>query len=151
MFESLLLITRILNWCNFVFVDAISATSFHPTFPLIASCSGQRKFKLIGGDKLENDQNITSDNSLKIWRAEGNYAWCYYSSEGEIVIHPVTNLEGEENASKENNFENHGTINIDNETSLNADIEIIEEQVNNSNTVSDNRSDNYIMTYVKFI
>ncbi|GES93892.1 telomerase Cajal body protein 1-like [Rhizophagus clarus] len=111
--------------------DAISAISFHPTFPLIASCSGQRKFKLIDGDKLENDQSITSDNSLKFWRAEGNYAWCYYNSEGEILIHPVTNPEGEENALKE---ENQETTNISNETSLNADIEIAEEQMNNSDT-----------------
>lgn len=127
--------------------------SIHPTLPLIASCSGQRKFKLINGDISENDQNqnITSDNSLKIWRAKGDYAWCYYSAEGEIVIHPVTNIEGEENTSKEYSFDNQGTIDISNEISLNANISMVEEQINNSNIVSDNGSDNYIMTYVKFI
>ncbi|CAB4431407.1 unnamed protein product [Rhizophagus irregularis] len=115
--------------------DAVSAMSIHPTLPLIASCSGQRKFKLINGDISENDQNqnITSDNSLKIWRAKGDYAWCYYSAEGEIVIHPVTNIEGEENTSKEYSFDNQGTIDISNEISLNANISMVEEQINNSN------------------
>jgi hypothetical protein len=104
--------------------------------------------------ELDQNQNTTSDNSLKIWRAKGNYAWYYYSAESEIVIHPVTNTEDDKN--KKKNLENgQRTINVDNETtSLETDITIVEESTNidfNANAVSENRSDNYIVSFVKFI
>ncbi|CAG8810636.1 31722_t:CDS:10 [Gigaspora margarita] len=74
--------------------DAVSSTMFHPYSPLIASCSGQRRFDyLINGNiKIDftdnNNSNLDSleiksicndiDNSLKIWKVEGNYEWHLY-------------------------------------------------------------------------
>ncbi|CAG8580198.1 12420_t:CDS:10 [Ambispora gerdemannii] len=86
--------------------SAHNATMFHPTLPLIVSCSGQRKFNtdvldyngndfqegketslqshdLIISSGNENDnenKKPKSDNSLKIWKVERISEWCYPSS-----------------------------------------------------------------------
>ncbi|ORY06980.1 WD40 repeat-like protein [Basidiobolus meristosporus CBS 931.73] len=50
--------------------DLISAASFHPTLPLLLTCSGQRKFQI-----SEDDEELTIDNSLKIWKVPASYNW----------------------------------------------------------------------------
>ncbi|CAG8528873.1 7927_t:CDS:10 [Funneliformis mosseae] len=140
--------------------DAISAISIHPSLQLIASCSGQRKFKSIDAViSKEQNRNITSDNSLKVWKAKGDYTWRYYNTGGEILIH---NTEGDENTTSnpevnnvEDYFENDkGTVNIDSRVvGLEVDLAVVEEQMNidnNINTTSENGTDNYIMSFVKF-
>ncbi|CAG8512173.1 15438_t:CDS:10 [Dentiscutata erythropus] len=74
------------------------ATTFHPYSPLIASCSGQRKFDLLVNENIKIDftdnnskldsleikskcNNIVQDNSLKIWKVEGNYEWHLYEQD----------------------------------------------------------------------
>ncbi|CAJ0651657.1 14200_t:CDS:10 [Entrophospora sp. SA101] len=68
--------------------DLISTTTFHPYFPLLASCSGQRRFEFFDDTfycnkstnqkdiLIDKDQEKFLDNSLKIWKIEGNYE-CY--------------------------------------------------------------------------
>ncbi|CAG8638688.1 10597_t:CDS:10, partial [Cetraspora pellucida] len=70
--------------------DTVSAATFHPYSPLIASCSGQRKFDFLVNENIKinfienNDQlcsleaDIVEDNSLKIWKVEGNFEWHLY-------------------------------------------------------------------------
>ncbi|CAG8537701.1 9328_t:CDS:10 [Ambispora leptoticha] len=87
--------------------DTTSAAAFHPTLPLMVSCSGQRKFDTVtdmvnynanafqegkeaslisqspiissGNDNREN-KNPKSDNSLKIWKIEQVCEWYYPTS-----------------------------------------------------------------------
>ncbi|CAG8718876.1 23691_t:CDS:10, partial [Cetraspora pellucida] len=75
---------------QFIIVDTVSAATFHPYSPLIASCSGQRKFDFLVNENIKinfienNDQlgsleaDIVEDNSLKIWKVEGNFEWHLY-------------------------------------------------------------------------
>ncbi|CAG8795918.1 6433_t:CDS:2, partial [Racocetra persica] len=78
---------------QFMIVDAVSAATFHPYSPLIASCSGQRKFDFLmngntkinfpeNNDKLDSlETGIVEDNSLKIWKVEGNFEWHLYEQD----------------------------------------------------------------------
>ena len=49
--------------------DCVNGVSLHPFYPLLASCSGERKFRSLN----ENDENcffqqqIKFENSLKLW------------------------------------------------------------------------------------
>lgn len=93
--------------------DATASASFHPSYPLVASCSGQRKFLLSEddgnpGSDVESDEESDEDqmrvggergaaplslftpkidNSLKVWRLPGNYVWYVdgYRWEGEAI------------------------------------------------------------------
>ncbi|CAI2175811.1 1769_t:CDS:10 [Funneliformis geosporum] len=110
--------------------DAISAISIHPSFPLIASCSGQRKFKSIDAFiSKDQNRNTTSDNSLKVWRAKGDYAWRYYNTGGENLIH---NTEVDENiTSNPEEINVEGTVDVDSRTAiLEVDLVEVEEQMN---------------------
>ncbi|RUS26712.1 WD40-repeat-containing domain protein, partial [Jimgerdemannia flammicorona] len=77
--------------------DTTATTTFHPSYPLLASCSGQRKYTLpdesdsdTETDSDDSDDSrmreddrgavsplpaMSTDNSLKIWRLPGGYAW----------------------------------------------------------------------------
>ncbi|KAG0761078.1 hypothetical protein G6F29_010857 [Rhizopus arrhizus] len=50
--------------------DLISSVSFNPVYPIMATCSGQRKFN------FEDEEVI--DNSLRTWRVPGEYEWFNY-------------------------------------------------------------------------
>lgn len=51
--------------------DCVNGVSLHPFYPLLASCSGQRKFKQLNEDdenRFFNGCNVDEyDNSLKLW------------------------------------------------------------------------------------
>ncbi|KAI9260132.1 WD40-repeat-containing domain protein [Sporodiniella umbellata] len=47
--------------------DLISCAAFNPVYPILATCSGQRKF--------ENDEERVVDNSIQAWRVPGHYEW----------------------------------------------------------------------------
>ncbi|GAB5591736.1 hypothetical protein Unana1_06636 [Umbelopsis nana] len=54
--------------------DLVSAVSFNPLYPILASCSGQRKFNLAyheSEDEEDDPQSI--DNSLKLWHVPGTW------------------------------------------------------------------------------
>ncbi|KAL0085949.1 WD40-repeat-containing domain protein [Phycomyces blakesleeanus] len=51
--------------------DITTSASFNPVYPVIATTSGQRKFT-VGSDE---DQDLTIDNSIKIWKTHGQYEW----------------------------------------------------------------------------
>lgn len=61
---------------------------FNPVYPVIATCSGQRKFRLPCQDSEEDDEEedddeeeeIIVDNTLKTWRVNGQYEWYSYES-----------------------------------------------------------------------
>lgn len=58
----------------FVPLDLVSAVSFNPLYPILASCSGQRKFNLAyheSEDEEDDPQSI--DNSLKLWHVPGTW------------------------------------------------------------------------------
>jgi WD40 repeat protein len=84
----------------YLHIDLSSCLAFNPVYPVMASCSGQRKFQLPGksrqndesgdtdesdesgdtdesdeSDNDENDDEITIDNTLKAWRVPGQYQW----------------------------------------------------------------------------
>jgi hypothetical protein len=80
---------------SLLLLDISSCVAFNPVYPVMASCSGQRKFQLPGkskqndesdsdgtdeSDDTDNDDNddndeITIDNTLKAWRVPGQYQW----------------------------------------------------------------------------
>ncbi|CAG8643808.1 16469_t:CDS:1, partial [Acaulospora morrowiae] len=54
---------------------------FHPTLPLVASCSGQRKFELMPEEPNMDEQTshkTNHDNSFKVWKVMGQYEWHHY-------------------------------------------------------------------------
>ncbi|KAI8078292.1 WD40-repeat-containing domain protein [Gilbertella persicaria] len=65
--------------------DIISGVSFNPIYPVLATCSGQRKFRLpiLDSDESDNEEEIIVDNTLKTWRIPGQYKW--YSYENSTV------------------------------------------------------------------
>ncbi|KAG2204929.1 hypothetical protein INT46_005355 [Mucor plumbeus] len=68
--------------------DIISSATFNPVYPIIATCSGQRKFRLSCQDSEKDDEEedddeeeeIIVDNTLKTWRVNGHYEWYSYES-----------------------------------------------------------------------
>ncbi|CAO3670891.1 unnamed protein product [Umbelopsis ramanniana] len=67
--------------------DLVSSVSFNQVYPLLASCSGQRKFS-IGNDESDDDDEVDGDddqdqlqidNSLKLWHLPGS--WITYESQ----------------------------------------------------------------------
>ncbi|KAI8889136.1 WD40 repeat-like protein [Backusella circina FSU 941] len=75
--------------------DLSSCVAFNPIYPVIASCSGQRKFELPRMDDDsdnesdddesddEDDDEIIIDNTLKAWRVPGQYQWFGYDHQNE--------------------------------------------------------------------
>lgn len=50
-------------------------------YPVIATCSGQRKFRLPcqeDSDEDEDEEETIIDNTLKTWRVNGQYEWFSY-------------------------------------------------------------------------
>lgn len=51
--------------------DCVNGVSLHPFYPLLATCSGERKFRTLIDNEDEANQffdgNIRFDNSLKLW------------------------------------------------------------------------------------
>ncbi|KAI8378254.1 WD40-repeat-containing domain protein [Choanephora cucurbitarum] len=60
--------------------DIISSVSFNPVYPVMSTCSGQRKFSLpsVDSDESEEEEEIIIDNTLKTWRVPGQYEWYTY-------------------------------------------------------------------------
>lgn len=52
-------------------LDCVNGVSLHPFYPLLASCSGERKFKELDENDNDSDRLFNSnqmvDNSLKLW------------------------------------------------------------------------------------
>lgn len=77
---------------NFPFTDVISCTTFNPVYPVIASCSGQRKFSLPDNsssedeDTMDLDDQVIIDNTLKHWRVPGQYEWYPYEYDTSGVV-----------------------------------------------------------------
>lgn len=62
--------------------DLVSSVGFHPGgWNLLASCSGSRKFMLECDSESASEINV--DNSVKIWKAAGEWSWFAYQSEVE--------------------------------------------------------------------
>lgn len=61
-------------------LDVTSCTTFNPVYPVIASCSGQRKFVLPQdeSDSDDEEEEQVIDNTLKVWRIPGQYQWYTY-------------------------------------------------------------------------
>jgi hypothetical protein len=65
--------------------DLISSVSFNQVYPLLATCSGQRKFSLANDGSDDEDINVDDeellriDNSLKLWYMHGS--WVTYESQ----------------------------------------------------------------------
>ena len=61
-------------------IDIISCATFNPVYPVIATCSGQRKFVIPSDSEDEEDmeEDVIIDNTLKAWRVPGDYEWFYY-------------------------------------------------------------------------
>lgn len=50
---------------------------------MIATCSGQRKFRLPCADsdsEEEEEEDMIIDNTLKAWRVSGQYEWFSYDN-----------------------------------------------------------------------
>ncbi|CAO3678076.1 unnamed protein product [Rhizopus stolonifer] len=62
--------------------DIISCAAFNPIYPMIATCSGQRKFVLPqdSDDEEEEEEEKMIDNTLKTWRVPGEYEWFAYTT-----------------------------------------------------------------------
>ncbi|KAL1923912.1 uncharacterized protein VTP21DRAFT_6947 [Calcarisporiella thermophila] len=60
--------------------DAIGAVGFHPAGSLLATCSGQRLFE--GEEEEEEEEKAAVDNSVRIWRVEGE--WKAYAVEERV-------------------------------------------------------------------
>ncbi|OBZ90666.1 Telomerase Cajal body protein 1 [Choanephora cucurbitarum] len=68
--------------------DIISSVSFNPVYPVMSTCSGQRKFSLPSVDSDESEEEeeeIIIDNTLKTWRVPGQYEWYTYEQPLEIA------------------------------------------------------------------
>ncbi|KAI9260309.1 WD40-repeat-containing domain protein [Helicostylum pulchrum] len=64
--------------------DIVSCATFNPVYPVIATCSGQRKFTLpqdsSDEDEDMDEEKVIIDNTLKTWRVPGEYQWYMYES-----------------------------------------------------------------------
>jgi hypothetical protein len=54
-------------------------------YPVVATCSGQRKFNLPVDSDTDSDvegmqEDIIIDNTLKTWRVPGQYEWFTYEN-----------------------------------------------------------------------
>jgi hypothetical protein len=62
-------------------IDIACCTTFNPVYPVLATCSGQRKFRLPGNEdddeEKEEDMEVI-DNTVKTWRVPGQYEWYSY-------------------------------------------------------------------------
>ncbi|KAM3587175.1 hypothetical protein VKS41_002212 [Umbelopsis sp. WA50703] len=57
--------------------DLVSSVSFNPLYPLMATCSGQRKFNI--DEESDNDSDeLPIDNSVQLWHLPGS--WTAYES-----------------------------------------------------------------------
>ncbi|KAI8050045.1 WD40-repeat-containing domain protein [Thamnidium elegans] len=68
--------------------DIVSCATFNPVYPVIATCSGQRKFTLPQDDSSDEDmdeEKAIIDNTLKTWRVPGQYQWYAYESAPVVV------------------------------------------------------------------
>ncbi|KAF1801250.1 WD40-repeat-containing domain protein [Mucor lusitanicus] len=66
--------------------DITSCATFNPVYPVMATCSGQRKFRLPcqeSDSEEEEEQDIKIDNTLKTWRVNGQYEWFPYDTTEE--------------------------------------------------------------------
>lgn len=69
--------------------DIVSCATFNPVYPVVATCSGQRKFiSSYESDSSGNEEEVEDevhiiDNSLKTWRIPGKYEW--FSYEGTVL------------------------------------------------------------------
>jgi hypothetical protein len=67
--------------------DLVSSVSFNQVYPLLASCSGQRKFSIRNDESDDDDEvdgdddqdQLQIDNSLKLWHLPGS--WITYESQ----------------------------------------------------------------------
>lgn len=72
-------------------VDITSCATFNPVYPVIATCSGQRKFTSPVDDSSSDDEDereddkmseikeeLIIDNTIKTWRVPGQYEWYAY-------------------------------------------------------------------------
>ncbi|CEP10569.1 hypothetical protein [Parasitella parasitica] len=64
--------------------DITSCATFNSVYPVIATCSGQRKFRLpcmdSDDEQEEGDDELIVDNTLKIWRMGGHHEWYPYET-----------------------------------------------------------------------
>ncbi|GAN04172.1 WD domain, G-beta repeat-containing protein [Mucor ambiguus] len=66
--------------------DITSCATFNPVYPVIATCSGQRKFRLpcqesdSEEEEEEEEEDMIIDNTLKAWRVNGQYEWFSYDN-----------------------------------------------------------------------
>ncbi|KAI9472107.1 MAG: WD40-repeat-containing domain protein [Benjaminiella poitrasii] len=66
--------------------DLVSSVALNPVYPVVATCSGQRKFQLETDDDDSDDDSVLEDelvmvdNSIKIWRMKGEYEWHSYDA-----------------------------------------------------------------------
>ncbi|EPB88795.1 hypothetical protein HMPREF1544_04435 [Mucor circinelloides 1006PhL] len=60
--------------------DITSCATFNPVYPVIATCSGQRKFRLPCADSDSEEEDMIIDNTLKTWRVSGQYEWFSYDN-----------------------------------------------------------------------
>ncbi|KAI8364078.1 WD40-repeat-containing domain protein [Blakeslea trispora] len=67
--------------------DIIAGVSFNPVYPVIATCSGQRKFDVSfdDSDESEQEEETVIDNTLKNWRVSGQYEWYTYEQTLDTV------------------------------------------------------------------
>ncbi|KAI7889516.1 WD40-repeat-containing domain protein [Mucor mucedo] len=75
--------------------DVTSCATFNPVYPVIASCSGQRKFVLPQDESDESDDDEDEqviDNTLKVWRVSGQYQWYTYDVESTDMTTGTTDM-----------------------------------------------------------
>lgn len=67
--------------CPFIimcYIDLVSSASFNPLYPVMATCSGQRKFSMDDDSDDEDSNELPVDNSVQLWSLPGS--WTTYDS-----------------------------------------------------------------------
>lgn len=115
-------------------LDITSCATFNPVYPVIATCSGQRKFALPKDssdeedeeDEEDMDKDVIIDNTIKTWRVPGQYEWYAYPLQAEemvaddvYAVHAVAAVD----ASHANVDQHPAAIDVENGTVITTTIE----------------------------